>query len=117
YETTKEFAQSQGAMALFGEKYGDIVRVVEVGDYSIELCGGTHVHHTGEVALVRMLHESSIGTGFRRIEALTGADALKQVNVERRLLEEATEAVGGDPNSAPERVRQAVERIRQLEAE
>jgi alanyl-tRNA synthetase len=117
YETTKEFAQTQGAMALFGEKYGDIVRVVEVGDYSIELCGGTHVRHTGEVALVRMLHESSIGTGFRRIEALTGADALKQVNVERRLLEEVTEAVGGAPASAPERVRQALDRIRQLEAE
>jgi alanyl-tRNA synthetase len=118
YETTLEFARSQGAIALFGEKYGDLVRVVEVGDYSVELCGGTHVHHTGEVALVRLLHEASIGSGFRRVEALTGLDALKQINVERRLLEEITEAVGaGDPNTAPERVRHAVARIKQLESE
>jgi alanyl-tRNA synthetase len=118
FETTKEFAQSQGAIALFGEKYGDIVRVVEVGNYSIELCGGTHVRHTGEVALVRLLHEASIGSGFRRVEALTGPDALKQINVERRLLEEIIEAVGGgDAASTPERVRHAVERIKQLESE
>jgi alanyl-tRNA synthetase len=118
YETTADFARSQGAIALFGEKYGDIVRVVEVGDYSIELCGGTHVRHTGEVALIRLLNEGSIGSGFRRIEALTGPDALKQVNLERRLLEEITEAIGaGDPNVAPERVRQALARVKQLESE
>jgi alanyl-tRNA synthetase len=118
YETTKDFAQSQGAIALFGEKYGDIVRVVEVGDYSIELCGGTHVRHTGEVGLMRLVSEGSIGSGFRRIEALTGPDALKQVNVERRLLEEVAEAIGaGDPATTPERVRQAVARIRELESE
>ena len=118
YETTAEFARSQGAMALFGEKYGDIVRVVEVGDYSIELCGGTHVRHTGEVALVRVVSEGSIGSGFRRVEALTGPDALQHVNAERRLLEEVVEALGGgDPAAAPERVRQAVGRIKQLETE
>jgi alanyl-tRNA synthetase len=118
YETTAEFAHSLGAIALFGEKYGDIVRVVEIGDYSIELCGGTHVHHTGEVGLLRVVSEASIGSGFRRVEALTGPDALKQVNAERRLLEEIVEAVGaGDPNQAPERVRQAVARIKQLESE
>jgi alanyl-tRNA synthetase len=118
YETTLEFARSQGAIALFGEKYGDIVRVVEVGDYSVELCGGTHVHHTGEVALVRLLHEGSIGSGFRRLEALTGPDALKHVNEERRLLEEVMEALGaGDPATAPERARHAVARIKQLESE
>jgi alanyl-tRNA synthetase len=119
YETTYDFARSQGAIALFGEKYGDIVRVVEVGDYSVELCGGTHVHHTGEVALIRVLHEASIGSGFRRVEALTGPDALRQINVERRLLEEIAEALGGspDPARAPERIRQAMARIKQLESE
>jgi alanyl-tRNA synthetase len=118
YETTAEFARSQGAIALFGEKYGDIVRVVEIGDYSIELCGGTHVRHTGEVGLLRVVSEGSIGSGFRRVEALTGPDALKQVNVERRLLDEVVEAVGaGDPSQAPERVRQVLARVKQLESE
>jgi alanyl-tRNA synthetase len=118
YETTFEFARSEGAIALFGEKYGEIVRVVEVGDYSIELCGGTHVRHTGEVALLRILSEGSIGSGFRRLEALTGPDALAHVNLERRLLEEVMEAVGAsDSASAPDRVRHAVARIKQLEAE
>jgi alanyl-tRNA synthetase len=92
--------------------------VVEVGDYSIELCGGTHVRHTGEVGLIRLLSEGSIGSGLRRVEALTGPDALKQVNLERRLLEEVTEAVGaGDPHTAPERVRHVVARIKELESE
>ncbi|MGH2661703.1 MAG: alanine--tRNA ligase [Actinomycetota bacterium] len=117
YETTFEFARNQGAISLFGEKYGDIVRVVEVGDYSIELCGGTHVPHTGQVALTLITSEQSVGSGLRRIEALVGPDALEHVNVERRLLEEVVEALGaGDPRQAPERARRAVARIKELEA-
>jgi alanyl-tRNA synthetase len=118
YETTQEFARSQGAIALFGERYGEIVRVVEVGDYSRELCGGTHVHHTGQVALIRILGESGIGSGLRRVEALVGPDALRHVNLERRLLLEVVGALGGgDTESAPERVRRAIERVKQLESE
>jgi alanyl-tRNA synthetase len=118
YETTMEFARSQGAVALFGEKYGDLVRVVEVGDYSKELCGGTHVHHTGEVAFLRILHEASIGSGFRRIEALTGLDALKHVNAERRLLEQiASELGASDPAQAPERIRHLLAEHKRLQAE
>ena len=117
YETTIDFARSQGAVALFGEKYGDIVRVVEVGDYSKELCGGTHVHHTGQVALLRLLHEASIGSGFRRIEALTGPDALRHVNAERRLLEEIAGEVGAsDPQQAPERVRRLLAEHKRLQS-
>jgi alanyl-tRNA synthetase len=118
YETTIDFARSQGAVALFGEKYGDIVRVVEVGDYSKELCGGTHVHHTGQVALLRVLHEASIGSGFRRIEALTGPDALRHVNAERRLLEEIAHEVGAtDPQQAPDRVRRLLAEHKRLQSE
>ncbi|MGH2696179.1 MAG: alanine--tRNA ligase-related protein, partial [Actinomycetota bacterium] len=117
YETTFEFARSQGALALFGERYGELVRVVEVGDYSIELCGGTHVPHTGVVQLALVQSEQSIGSGLRRIEALVGPDALEHVHLERRLLEEVTEALGaGDPLQAPDRARRGAARIKELEA-
>jgi alanyl-tRNA synthetase len=76
------------------------------------------VHHTGQVAVMRLLSEGSIGSGFRRVEALVGPDAIKHVNMERRLLEDVMEAIGGgDPAQAPERVRQAMARIKQLESE
>jgi alanyl-tRNA synthetase len=117
YETTMDEAKNQGAIALFGEKYGDFVRVVEVGDYSIELCRGTHVHHTGEVALVRILHEASIGAGMRRVEALVGPDALREINMERDLLNAIARELGTDPKGALERARQYAERVKQLEGE
>jgi alanyl-tRNA synthetase len=118
YETTFDEAKNQGAIALFGEKYGEFVRVVEVGDYSIELCGGTHVARTGNVALVRILGESSIGAGMRRVEALVGPDALMEVNLERDLLHAVVQALGaGDPQAAPERARQLVEQLKRLESE
>jgi alanyl-tRNA synthetase len=117
YETTMDEAKNQGAIALFGEKYGDFVRVVEVGDYSIELCGGTHVHHTGEIALVRILHEASIGAGMRRVEALVGPDALREINMERDLLYAIARELGTDPKGALERARQYAERVKELEGE
>jgi alanyl-tRNA synthetase len=118
YETTIDFARSEGAIALFGEKYGDVVRVVEIGDYSKELCGGTHVPHTGKVAIVKILGEGSIGSGMRRVEALVGPDALRHVNAEHRLLQEIVAALGaGDPEQAPERARRVIERVKQLESE
>ncbi|MDP9242635.1 MAG: alanine--tRNA ligase, partial [Actinomycetota bacterium] len=83
FETTMDEAKRLGAIALFEEKYGDFVRVVEIGDYSRELCGGTHVPHTGKVAIVRILGEASIGSGMRRVEALVGPDAIREINMER----------------------------------
>jgi alanyl-tRNA synthetase len=118
YETTLEFARSQGAIALFGETYGDMVRVVEIGDYSIELCGGTHVVHTGQVALTILTSESSVGAGLRRIEALVGPDALAHLQMERRLLEETASVLGAtDPRQVAERARRAVARIKEMEQE
>ncbi len=118
YETTFDEAKAQGAIALFGEKYGDLVRVVEVGDYSRELCGGTHVHRTGNVSLIKILHEGSIGAGMRRVEALVGPDALREINAERALLQGLVAALGStDPGSAVERARQLVERVKRLETE
>ena len=116
YETTFDEAKNQGAIALFGEKYGDFVRVVEVGDYSVELCGGTHVHHTGHVGTIRLLGEGSIGAGMRRVEAVVGPDALREINMERELLQAVAQALGTDPTNAAERARQLVERVKQLES-
>ncbi len=117
YETTFEEARNQGAIALFGEKYGDLVRVVEVGDYSVELCGGTHVPHTGNIGLVRILQEGSIGAGMRRVEAVVGLDALREINLEREWLRAVSEALGSDPRSAAERVGQLMDRVKRLESE
>ena len=117
-EMSMDEAQAMGAVALFGEKYGDMVRVVEIGDYSKELCGGTHVHHTGHAAVVRILHEGSIGSGMRRVEALVGPDALREVNAERAMLRGLVEALGsGDPSTAAEHARRIIEENKRLKGE
>jgi alanyl-tRNA synthetase len=81
---TRSQAQAAGATALFGEKYGDVVRIVDIGDFSRELCGGTHVGYGSQAGPVRILAESSIGAGLRRVEALVGVDALRHADRERR---------------------------------
>src|SRR5262245_928208 len=111
-------AKSLGAVGLFGEKYGDIVRVVEIGESSRELCGGTHVHRTGNVAVIRILREGSIGAGMRRVEALVGPDAIREINAERALLRELTAALDAkDPHAALDRARKVGEENRKLRGE
>ena len=118
FETSMDEAKALGAVALFGEKYGDVVRVVEVGDYSRELCGGTHVRRTGNIAIIRILGESSIGAGMRRIEALVGPDALREINAERELLRNLVEALGSqNPQAAAEHARRVIDENRQLKNE
>ncbi len=118
FETTMDEAKSLGAVALFGEKYGDIVRVVEIGEYSRELCGGTHVARTGNVAVIRLVHEGSIGAGMRRVEALVGPDALREINADRALLRGLVEALdANDAAGALERVRRVLDENKRLRSE
>jgi alanyl-tRNA synthetase len=110
-------AVASGAMALLGEKYGDTVRVVSVGDWARELCGGTHAQRSGQLGVVKLLGESSIGAGVRRIEALVGADAYGFLAREHVLLAQVSEALKTRPEELPERVAGIVERLRETEKE
>jgi alanyl-tRNA synthetase len=117
YETTREEANAIGAMALFEEKYGDVVRVVEIGDYSVELCGGTHVTHTSQVGLVKILGEASIGSNMRRVEALTGTEAIEGYRRDRALLEQIAGLVRGTPAEAADKVRRVLDELKTAKAE
>jgi alanyl-tRNA synthetase len=110
-------AVSSGAMALFGEKYGDQVRVVSVGDWARELCGGTHTGRSAQLGVVKLLGESSIGSGVRRVEALVGADAYRFLAREHVLVVQLSEALKARPEELPDRVADLVERLRAAEKE
>src|SRR5262250_86355 len=115
--TPLEEARAMGALALFGEKYADEVRVVEVGDYSRELCGGTHVVRSGQLGLVKLLGESSIGSGVRRVEALVGTDAFRFLATESVLVSQLSEQLKARREELPERVAALVTRVRDAERE
>ncbi|RZU48971.1 alanyl-tRNA synthetase [Krasilnikovia cinnamomea] len=115
--TSQEEARRLGAMALFGEKYGDEVRVVEVGDYARELCGGTHVSRSGQLGLVKVLSESSIGSGVRRVEALVGIDAFGFLAKEHLLVSRLAELFRVPGDQVAERVEQTVTALRDAEKE
>ncbi|MDQ4107718.1 MAG: alanine--tRNA ligase [Actinomycetota bacterium] len=118
FETSMEEAKRIGAVMLFGEKYGDSVRVVDIGDYSRELCGGTHVERTGNIGVIRLLHEGSIGAGMRRVEALVGPDALREINAERAFLHDLVETLGSnDPGSAIDHARKLIQENKRLRSE
>ncbi len=106
-----------GAMALFGEKYGDRVRVLRMGGFSTELCGGTHVSRTGDIGLFKIVSESGVAAGIRRIEAVTGAGAIALVDDEERRLAEVAGLLSSSPSDVAEKLRQMLERQRKLERE
>jgi alanyl-tRNA synthetase len=110
-------AMASGAMAFFGEKYGDEVRVLRMGDFSSELCGGTHVSRTGDIGLFKIISEGGVAAGVRRIEAITGQRALEWIRTEEVRLNDVTHLVKGDRDNVVDKVRQLVERQRQLEKE
>jgi alanyl-tRNA synthetase len=116
-------AVAEGALALFGEKYGDEVRVVAMGSkgsgrpFSVELCGGTHVRHTGDIGLFKIVGETAIASGVRRIEALTGAAAEEHLAEEERILQEAAATLRASPAELPARIAALVEERRRLERE
>ncbi len=110
-------AKGEGAMALFGEKYGDVVRTVKVGDFSYELCGGTHVRATGEIGLFLITQESSIASGVRRIEAVTGPAALDLVQQTRAALQQGGQLLNTGPAEVPAKIESLLEEKRRLERE
>jgi alanyl-tRNA synthetase len=114
---TQKEAVASGAMALFGEKYGDRVRVVSVGEWARELCGGTHAQSSGRLGVIKLLGESSIGSGVRRVEALVGTDAYQFLAREHVLVAQLAETLKARPEDLPERVNDLVEKLRAAEKE
>jgi alanyl-tRNA synthetase len=114
---TQDEARAMGAMALFGEKYGDRVRVVSVGDWAHELCGGTHAQRSGQLGVVTFLSEGSIGAGVRRVEALVGADAYQFLAREHVLVNRLTELVKAPADELVERVERTIASLKDAERE
>ncbi|MCW2605911.1 MAG: alanyl-tRNA synthetase, partial [Frankiales bacterium] len=117
FVTSQEEARRIGAMALFGEKYGDEVRVVEVGDYARELCGGTHAARSGQLGVVKLLSEASIGSGVRRVEGLVGLDAYSYLAKEHVLLSQLASSFKVPSAELPDRVAGVVAKLREVEKE
>ena len=114
---TQDEARASGAMALFGEKYGEAVRVVSVGDWARELCGGTHAQRSGQLGLVKLLGEASIGSGVRRVEALVGTDAYEYLAREHAVVGALTEALKVRSEELPERIASILAKLKEAERE
>ena len=115
YETSYDYAKSIGAMAIFGEKYGDFVRVVEVGDYSKELCGGTHVPHTSQIGVAVITSEGSVGANLRRVEALVGREGLAHLEHRAHELERAAEILKTNPDEVAEKIERLLAQQKEME--
>ncbi|QEH08609.1 alanine--tRNA ligase [Histophilus somni] len=110
-------AKAKGAMALFGEKYGDVVRVVKMGEFSIELCGGIHVKRTGEIGLFKIVSESAIAAGVRRVEAVTGEVAINWLQQQQQILMQSADLLKSDANSLVEKIQQLQDKAKKTEKE
>jgi alanyl-tRNA synthetase len=108
FETTMDEARAMGAIAFFGDKYGDIVRVLEAGEHSVELCGGTHVRRLGDIGPIKVVSEGSIGSNLRRIEAVTGFGPIERLRQEEELVSRTADVLGTTPDELPV----AAERLR-----
>ncbi|HEX2385358.1 MAG TPA: DHHA1 domain-containing protein, partial [Candidatus Binatia bacterium] len=116
-ETSYDEAVRRGALAFFGDKYGDVVRVVKIGDFSTELCGGTHVHRSGEIGVFKLQTEGGVAAGVRRVEAVTGEGALDLVRHYEQRLKEIAAMLRTGPDDAVERVKRLLQQQRELERE
>lgn len=112
-----EAAKAKGAMALFGEKYGDVVRVVTMSEFSIELCGGIHVQRTGDIGLFKIVSESAVAAGIRRIEAITGEAAIEWLQHQQHILNQSADVLKSDPQSLVEKIQQLQEKAKKAEKE
>jgi alanyl-tRNA synthetase len=117
YVTGQEEARRLGAIAMFGEKYGEQVRIVEIGDYSRELCGGTHVPRSSVIGMVKLLSEASIGSGVRRVEALVGLDAFKYLAREHVIVQSLAGEFKAPPEELPDRIAGVLDRLKSAERE
>ena len=117
YETTKDEATAMGAIAFFGDKYGDVVRVLEAGGNSTELCGGTHVRATGDIGMIKIVGEGSIASGVRRLEAVTGSASVVLLQRESRMVSEVSRLVGSKPDELVAGVQRKLDEIRALQDE
>ncbi len=112
-----ESAKKKGAMALFGEKYGDVVRVVGMTEFSIELCGGTHVERTGDIGLFKLVSEGAVAAGIRRVEAVTGETAIEWLHNQQKVLQQSAELLKADGNSLVEKIQQLQDKAKRTEKE